>query len=248
MAREFGRNDDAAEFFRRSQKYRNLFDKGSGFLRPRRRDGSWYTPFSPLATEGSGNWQGSGGPGYVEGHAWTYSWFVPHDIGGLADLFGRRDSCVIKLDSCFRVGHFTITNEPDIAYPYLFTYFPGWESRTVDLVRSIREQHFRNTPDGLPGNDDAGTMSAWYVFSALGVYPACPGSGEYRLGIPLFDEIIVTLPQSGGEARTLRIRKTPATGTQGCEVRWNGHTLRPRAILHSDLVGGGTLAFEETSR
>jgi len=244
MAGNFGKDDDYREFSRRAGFYRNLFDTTSLFIRPRLRDGSWLTPFDPLRTEGSGSWTGSGGPGYVEGNAWHYTWFVPHAIDGLAGLFGGSKPFVEKLAECFRNGQFTITNEPDIAYPYLFTYFPGEETRTRSLVGEILDRQFGTGPSGLPGNDDAGAISAWLVFSALGFYPACPASMEYRLGVPLFRRAVITLDQSyyAGEKFVLSTSGN-LHGSSQVSVELNGKQLRPASIDHKDVVAGGELRF-----
>ncbi|MCC6396916.1 MAG: GH92 family glycosyl hydrolase [Bacteroidetes bacterium] len=245
VADAMGKQKQAGTLDRRSGLYVNLFDHETGFLRPRLRNGSWLVPFNPLATEGSGSWEGSGGPGYVEGNAWTYTWFVPHDVAGLANLFGSTDRCASKLDSCFRLNHFTINNEPDIAYPYLFTYFPGWEHRTQEIVDNLCRTAFGIGPDGLPGNDDAGAISAWFVFSALGIYPACPASNEYRLGVPLFESVELDLMDQHGGQHTLRIHKAirPDSPVTGAAAIWNGTPLPVPAVRHEQLVQGGTLEF-----
>jgi predicted alpha-1,2-mannosidase len=247
VAGRMGKQPDAEEFLRRSRLYRNLFDRTTGFLRPRLRTRQLFTPFDPLATEGSGNWGGSGGPGYVEGNAWNYTWSIPHDVPGLAALFGGTDRCAAKLDSCFQLGQFTINNEPDIAYPYLFTYYPGWEHRTRELVETIARDNFGTGPDGLPGNDDAGAISAWYVFSAMGLYPACPASGEYRLGIPLFEEIELQVTGKDGSTQKLAIHNNCHTGSSSApvQVRWNGKLLGSFVIPHAELIKGGTLQFTD---
>jgi predicted alpha-1,2-mannosidase len=247
VAAKLGHQEDAAEFERRAESYRNFFDSATGFLRPRNRDGSWLTPFDPLLSEGSGTWVGSGGPGYVEGNAWHYTWFVPHDVSGLARLFGGIDSCAAKLTRCFTDGHFTINNEPDISYPYLFTYFRGHEYKTPQLVHQIKAGDFGTGPSGLPGNDDAGTISAWYVFSALGLYPADPASCEYRFGIPSFAEATISLspkyyPGSGIRIRGIGLEHW-SSAARVSQMRWNGRDLSAPAIDHQTLIRGGTLEF-----
>ncbi len=236
------KSGDAETFRKRSQYYRNLFDSGAMFMRPRRRDGSWLTPFDPYATEGSGSWKGSGGPGYVEGNAWQYTWFVPHDVPGLISLFGGPSPFARKLDSCFTTGQFSIGNEPDISYPYLFTYLQGREHRAAEIVQTIMDSNFGTGPDGLPGNDDCGTLSAWFVFGALGFYPACPGWDEYRIGLPLFPAAGVELNQSyyaGGEF----IVESGTADVAGASVLLNGHLLSVRRILHHEIANGGRLLF-----
>ncbi len=245
VARRTGRTQDAELFTRRSLLYRLLFDSTSQFIRPKLRNGSWLEPFDPRLTEGSGSWSGSGGPGYVEGNAWQYSWFVPHDIPGLISLFGGPARFVAKLEECFAIGQFTINNEPDIAYPYLFTYIPGEETRTQRHVREIMRTQFGTGPAGLPGNDDAGTISGWYVFSALGFYPACPGSTSYRLGVPAFPKATIALNPEyyPGKEFTVATEGALTESSKIRVVKWNGRPLPDYSISHSDLVSGGSLVF-----
>jgi predicted alpha-1,2-mannosidase len=243
MADSLGRHEIAAELRRRSLAYRKIFDTETGFLRPRNRNGSWMEPFDPLATEGSGSWEGSGGPGYVEGNAWNYTWFVPHDLDGLAALFGGPDALSRKLEECFLNGTFTSTNEPDIGYPYIFALLTGDRMKTRQLVRSIMSNDFSSGPSGLPGNDDAGTISGWYVFSALGFYPFFPGSPEYVLGDPAFDRIVLTLPGTGGSPNILQIERADGPDL----IRLNGKQLG-RTISHGDLIAGGRLLFGSESK
>lgn len=240
-----GLTDEEHEFDRRSRLYASVFDRNTRFLRPRLRNGAWMTPFDPLATEGSGSWTGSGGPGYVEGNAWHYTWFVPHDVHGIVTLLGGPEQCAAKLDSCFHMRHFTINNEPDIAYPYFFTYLPGRESRTREIVHDICKNEFGTGTDGLPGNDDAGTISAWFVFSALGFYPACPGSNEYRLGYPLFEQIDLVLPGPNSTPRTIAIRREGQARARAdlIPAYWNRVPLRSHGLKHQDLIQGGLLSF-----
>lgn len=245
-AKVIGKETDFQEFKHRSLLYRHLFDKNSSFIRPRLRNGQWYSPFDPLATEGSGSWAGSGGPGYVEGHAWNYNWFAPHDIAGLINLFGGIRPFTDKLKECFSKGYFTITNEPDIAYPYLFTYIPGEEGWTSYWVKKIMNENFSAGPDGLPGNDDCGTISGWFVFSALGFYPACPAAAVYQLGVPLFPKAILQLNQRYYPGKPLVIEKT---GSADSRIKPPRIWLRKKEvsrfhIAHEQLVKGGNLVFE----
>lgn len=245
MAGKMNETALAQEYLRRSLFYRNLYDSTSRFIRPRMRNGDWLTPFDPLATEGSGTWSGSGGPGYVEGNAWQYTWFVPHDIAGLANLFGGKEFFIDKLTQCFDRRYFTINNEPDIAYPYLFTYFPGEEYRTQQIVRRIMAEDFGTAPSGLPGNDDAGAISAWFVFSALGFYPACPASDSYQLGIPLFRKCTITLNPQYYPGR--RFSVTVGGRKEFVPEKLHAMVNRKRtggySISHREIVAGGSLLF-----
>jgi predicted alpha-1,2-mannosidase len=225
--------------------YKNIFDEKTLFLRPRLKDGSWHTPFDPLGTEGSGSWEGSGGPGYVEGNAWNYTWFVPHDIPGLIRLFGGKEEFGKKLKECFNNGQFTINNEPDIAYPYLFTYLKGQESLTPVLVRKIIDEEFGTEADGLPGNDDCGTISGWLVFSMLGFYPTCPGSDTYQIGVPVFDTAVIHLNSNYCPAEKFTIKKTVVRkGSKKIgKILLNEITVNDYQLKHEDIVKGGVLVF-----
>jgi len=193
FAKALNRGDVYDTLLNRSLLYKNVFDTTTLFVRPRLKSGNWIEPFDSLITEGSGDWAGSGGPGYVEGNAWNYTWFVPHDIQGLIKIFGGEDKFSDKLLRAFKEKWFTINNEPDFAYPYLFTYIKGKEHLTRQLVTEIMKKEFGTGPGGLPGNDDCGTTSAWFAFSALGFYPDLPASEIYRIGAPLFDKAEIKL-------------------------------------------------------
>lgn len=246
LAGALGYVDDEKEYDRRSLLYKNLFDRKTQFMRPKLSSGEWLDPFDPLETEGSGNWAGSGGPGYVEGNAWNYTWFVPHDVQGLVSLFGGESAFVKKLARCFELGHFTINNEPDIAYPYLFTYFPEHAFRTQGLVRQIMDTEFNSGASGLPGNDDAGTISAWYIFSALGFYPACPASPEYRLASPLFERAVIQLDERyySGREFIIESRGCRSHDSKLRQILLNGVSINNYQLLHEQVVAGGTLVFE----
>ena len=245
LARETGHHETADRFFERAKAYRQLFDPETQFIRPKLKNGHWMEPFNPLETEGSGYWEGSGGPGYVEGNAWNYTWFVPHDIPGLIDLFGGTKPFAEKLLRCFSEGHFTINNEPDIAYPYLFTYAPGFEHHCTAFVREIMLNDFGTGPDGLPGNDDAGAISAWFVFSALGFYPDCPATESYRLGYPLFDKIVVKLDQKfySGSEIVIEKRGIPERSPSQISIVQDGETVKGWDVSHESLTKGSYLTF-----
>lgn len=227
--KELGLKEAHDTLIRRSLLYKNVFDTTTLFVRPRLKNGNWKHPFDSLATEGSGDWAGSGGPGYVEGNAWNYTWFVPHDIQGLIKLFGSEDRFTGKLLRSFKEKWFTINNEPDFAYPYLFTYIKGKEHITQQLVTEIINHEFGTGPGGLPGNDDCGTTSGWFVFSALGFYPDCPASKEYRLTKPLFDRAEIKLNKKYYPGNNIIIEKS--------------NNPDKFMIDHSDLVKGGIFRF-----
>lgn len=227
-------------FYKRSLGYKKMFDPVTQLIRPKLKNGDWMEPFDPLETEGSGDWTGSGGPGYVEGNAWNYTWFVPHDVYGLIELFGGEKEFAEKLLESFNNGQFTINNEPDIFYPYLFQYTENYSHYTSELVDQIMNTEFGIDENGLPGNDDCGTISGWFVFSALGFYPVCPGSDEYVLNEPLFDEIKIQLDQNYYQGNELVIKKIDGNKR---EVIFNGKSVNSNFIKHSELIKGGELIF-----
>ncbi len=233
LADSLGRGADAAMLRRRSMGYRHYYDAESGALRPRTADGSFLTPFDP---KDGANF--SAAPGFHEGSAWNYTFFVPHDVEGLARLMGGRRRFVEKLQRVFDEGLYDPANEPDIAYAYLFSRFRGEEWRTQRETRRLLERHFTTRPDGIPGNDDTGAMSAWAVFTMLGLYPDCPGQPSYTLTAPTFDRAEI---DTGG-GRTLTIEKS---GEGYIDRMWlGGRRLRKFRIGHRELMEGGTLSVE----
>lgn len=191
LADSLGDKVRAREFTRRSQSYRNYFCKEYGTLRPITKDGRFLGDFDPATGKNFENV-----PGFHEASAWCYTFAVPHDIKGLTRLMGGKRGFINSLQGVFDNGHYDPANEPDIVYPYLFSRVKGEEWRTQKEVKNILDTHYRNTPDGIPGNDDTGTMSAWAVFSMMGFYPDCPGEPYYTITTPVFDKVSITTPQS----------------------------------------------------
>ena len=203
LAAELGHAEDAAKFKAQSLKYKHYYCPAFGTLRPLNADGTFLEPFNPRQGE---NFEPV--PGFHEGSAWNYTFYVPHDVLGLAKLMGGRKAFVAKLQKVFDEGLYDPANEPDIAYPYLFSYFKGEEWRTSKIVSELLDKHYTTRPDGLPGNDDTGTMSAWAVFSMMGFYPDCPGNPSYTLTMPRFNRVEITLdPKYNGGRDRLVITK-----------------------------------------
>lgn len=242
MARQLGKSELANQFYNRSLLYKNLFDPITKLIRPKLKNGNWMEPFNEFETEGSGDWIGSGGPGYVEGNAWNYTWFVPHDINGLINLFGGSDEFSKKLYESFTNEQFTINNEPDIAYPYLFRYAKGYEDKTEKLVYQIMNENFGTDHNGLPGNDDCGTISAWFIFSAMGFYPDCPAEDYYTLGYPLFDKITISLNPDyySGENFVIKRKHKP----KETKIYFNDNKIENFRLDHYLLTKGGFLIFK----
>jgi predicted alpha-1,2-mannosidase len=239
-----------SKFMERSRNYLNVWDISSGFMRPRKRDGSFREDFDVLSTHGQG---------FIEGNAWNYSLYVPHDPAELIRLHGGEKRFTEHLDSLFTmylpdsffaeteditregiIGNYVHGNEPSHHVPYLYNY-AGAPRKTQQWVRYIMDHKYLPAPDGLSGNDDCGQMSAWYVFSALGFYPVAPGSDRYDLGSPLVKEATMTL--ENGKTFTVR---TVNQGPENIYVRraeLNGAKLDRTWITHDEIMQGGNLVF-----
>jgi putative alpha-1,2-mannosidase len=161
----------------------------------------------------------------------------------MIERYGGSSAFVEELERSFDDGHFTVNNEPDIAKPYLFAYCPGEEWRAGVRVRQIMARDFTTGPRGLPGNDDAGTISAWFVFSALGFYPVAPAAAEYAVGAPLFREARIRLNGKYFTGKEFVIESQPTAGSSRPVVRLNGVPLTGGLINHADVVAGGRLQF-----
>ena len=167
----------------RAKGWRNYYSKADGAMRPIGKDGKFVGEFDPTAGANFSNTIG-----FHEGSSWNYTFFVPHDIEGLIEVMGKS-KFISTLTNIFEKGYYDPTNEPDIAYPYLFSRVKGYEHLTQDYVRRLLNENYTTTPDGLPGNDDTGTMSTWAVFSMMGIYPDCPGEPYYTITTPRFERV-----------------------------------------------------------
>ena len=240
LAAALGKKEDAKLFYERSLGYRHYFCPEYGTLRPKLPDGTFYAPFNP---EQGANFEPC--PGFHEGSAWNYTFYVPHDIPGFTRLMGGRKAFIDKLQHVFDAGLYDPANEPDIAYPYLFSYFKGEEWRTQKLVKELLAKYFKAAPDGIPGNDDTGTMSAWAIFSMLGFYPDCPGLPEYTLTAPTFDKVTIQLdtryyPQKELVITTVR-PTSDANYIKGIKV--GGKAYKGFRISHDQWVNAGQVEF-----
>ena len=240
LAQQRGDAAFAKQLQERSKGYKNYYSKESGTLRPLNDDGSFLTPFNPRQGE---NFEEV--PGFHEGSAWNYTFFVPHDVEGLAKEMGGSRKFVDKLQMVFDQELYDPANEPDIAYPYLFSRFKGEEWRTQREVNRLLSKHFTSKPDGIPGNDDTGTMSAWAVFSMMGLYPDCPGEPYYTLTSPVFDRVEVDL--DGGKTLTITADRETPDDIYISSMKLGGKPLKKYRIEHSDLINGGNLHLNLTS-
>ena len=241
LAAELGHKSDAKLFRQRSLGYRHYYSKESGTLRPINMDGSFLTPFNP---EAGANFENC--PGFHEGSAWNYTFYVPHDVTGLAKLMGGQKKFVDKLQMVFDKGLYDPANEPDIAYPYLFSYFKGEEWRTQKTVSGLLKKYYTDKPDGIPGNEDTGTMSSWAIFSMMGLYPDNPGSPYYTLTTPVFDKVTLHLDPRfypNGDITITTDRKS-ADQTYIKEMTIGGKKLSSFRISHKQLVEGKNLEMK----
>lgn len=249
MARAMGRKDIATTFDKRAANWKHAFDPGTGFMRARKRDGTFRTPFDP---------QASGyGTDYTEGNAWQYSWYVPHDIAGLAAAHGGNDQLLARIDQVFDarvdprvfehmeditglIGWYAHGNEPSHHVAYLYAA-AGQPWRTQARLKQIMDTQYGPTPDGLAGNDDLGQMSAWYVFTALGFYPVAPGSNQYILGRPFVPRAVLNLP-NGRRFTVIADNLDDAHAYVGA-VALNDQPLNRAFVTHGELMAGGELRF-----
>ncbi|SEG36443.1 alpha-1,2-mannosidase, putative [Bryocella elongata] len=231
FAAALGHKDDAAILFQRSASWRNVFDPETRFVRGRHADGSWITPFDPAMAAT-----------YVtEANPWQYTFFVPHNVEGLMEAAGGSSALIAKLDGLFDAGLYDQGNEPSHGIAYLYN-FAGSPEKTQERVRGLLKTQFGPRPDGLPGNDDAGQMSAWYVLSAMGFFPECPGKLDYSIGSPLFTRIVIHL--SNGRRFTIAAPSNSVERIYVRSVQLDGHPHPGWTFTHRDIVRGSKLSLE----
>lgn len=254
MAKRMGKTEDATYFARRADFYKNLFDSSTQFMRPKKSDGTWKSPFNPSQI---GHAESVGGD-YTEGNAWQYIWHVQHDVPGLIALFGGEEPFLNKLDSLFTlklettqadvtglIGQYAHGNEPSHHVTYLYA-LAGRPERTQELIREIFDTQYSPKPNGLCGNDDCGQMSAWYMFSAMGFYPVNPVSGEYVFGAPQLPEFVLHL--ADGKTFTIKAEGLSEANKYVKSITLNGEPYTKNFISHADIVKGGTLVYQMTDK
>lgn len=241
LAKKLGKEADAKLFEERSWSYRNYFDKSTGMLRPRNADGSWLDPFDPEAGK---NFEAV--IGFVEGNAWQYRFYVPHDTKGLIELLGGDDAFLTALNACFDTDNYDMANEPDITYAYLYNFVKGEEWRTQQRVRELIRKYYFNGPAGIPGNDDTGTLSTWLLYGMMGIYPFCPGDMRYAVTSPVFEEVTIHLNTDYYPGKKLVIEAPMSSDEQVFidKIRWNGKRWKSFFVTHDQLTKGGVLGFE----
>jgi predicted alpha-1,2-mannosidase len=255
LAKKAGNDEVFRQFSRRSENYLNVFNPASGFMQPKLSDRTWKTPFDPLNTHGQG---------FIEGNAWNYSLYVPHDIPRMISLMGGKERFSTHLDSLFTmhladehfketeditrdgiIGCYVHGNEPGHHIPYLYNW-TGHPWKTQEKVRMIMKAMYSDTPDGLCGNDDCGQMSAWYIFSALGFYPVCPGSDWYAIGSPYIKSAVITL--ENGHKLNVRVENQSEENIYIKELRLDGAKYSNNYINHDALLNCDSITFVMDSR
>lgn len=254
VARKLGKTEDYEYFSKRALAYQNYWDKDTHFFRGKNRDGSWVTPFNPVHSTHRND-------AYCEGNGWQYTWLVPHDVEGLISLFGSKEAFASKLDSLFLVnedlgdaaspdisgliGQYAHGNEPGHHTVYLYS-FVGQQWKTAEKVDYILSHMYSDLPDGLQGNEDCGQMSSWYVFSALGFYPVNPSDGMYVFGRPIFDKVVLKLPEN--KVFEIRANNNSVENKYIQSIELNGQPYNKLYISHADIMAGGTLVFTMGNR
>lgn len=245
----------ADAYTERARNYSNVFDPSIGYARPRYSDGTWKPDFNLLNTHGEG---------FIEGNALNYTFYVPQDVKGMIRLMGGEKQFVSKLDSLFTMhlpeeffaqtedvtkegllGGYVHGNEPSHHIPYLYT----WTSqpwKTQYWLREIMNRMYRNNIDGLCGNDDCGQMSAWYILSAMGFYPVCPGTDQYVLGAPYLPYMKLHL--DNGNTLEIKAANVSDKNRYVKRVTWNGKPFTRAYITQDEIMQGGELCFEMVSK
>lgn len=245
FAKALGKKSEYIQFLKQSKGYSNYYDKEFGCLRPKLETGEFLKKFSPLQGQ---NFEPC--PGFHEGTAWQYTFCVPHDIKGLSKLMGGKKNFVNKLQKVFDEDLFDMANEPDIHYPYLFNYWKGEEWRSQKEVQKLIKNYYKNSPGGIPGNDDCGTLSAWIVYSMMGMYPVCPGDTDYALTTPVFDKITIQLDPEFHKGKTWEIVKSAPSQNEESEfefiqnIQLNGKDYKSYFINHDEIVKGGKIEMK----
>ncbi|NRB51602.1 MAG: glycoside hydrolase family 92 protein [Saprospiraceae bacterium] len=255
IALKAGNTDLAEKYARRSLNYQKYFDPNWGFMRGKLADGAWQEPFNP-------NYSDHDISPYVEGNAWQWSWFVPHDVSGFTDLFGSKDRFIAQLDSLFTtssdiegenasaditglIGQYAHGNEPSHHVIHFYNYL-GQPFKAQERIDQVLQTLYAPTPAGISGNEDCGAMSAWYVLNALGFYQVCPGKPEYSIGRPMIDQASIQL--ENGKTFEIHVQNNSPKHRYVAQVKLNGEVLDQPFFNHSALMNGGVLEFEMTDQ
>lgn len=253
VAKKLGKKKEYEEYTKRAKNYMHLFDPNSGFMRAKLKNGKFVEPFDPFYSEHEFSKSQ-----YIEGNAWQHSFFVPHDVRGLAKLFPKKDGLDKMLDTLFTapsymtgenqspdasgfIGQYAHGNEPSHHIAYMYSYL-GKPWKTQEKVRAIIDSMYHERPDGYAGNEDAGQMSAWAVWSMMGLYPASPVNGEYVFGSPALDKSDITMPN--GKTFSIIAKFNSKKNIYIKSITLNGKPYKKTYITHKDMLKGGTLEFQ----
>lgn len=255
IAKGIGNTSVKNKFEERSEYYINVYDPSIGFMRPKLSDGTFRKNFDPMDTHGQG---------FIEGNAWNYGLYVPQNINKMISMMGGKERFSQQLDSLFTmeieekyienheditrdgiIGNYVHGNEPGHHIPYLYNW-TGHPEKTQSRVRMIMDNMYGPTVDGLCGNDDAGQMSAWYIFSSLGFYPVTPGSPDYALGSPLIKEATIHL--DNGKTLKIVANNQSKDNVYVQSVSVNGKKLDGTQLTHQDITNGGEIIFEMSDK
>jgi predicted alpha-1,2-mannosidase len=254
VAKKLGKQADYNRFMKRAESYKKLFDKNTGFMRAKDSNGKFIEPFDPLLSEHGFDGQ------YVEGTAWQHSFFVPHDVNELATLYGGKQNLVKKLDNLFSassilhgdnasvdvsglIGQYAHGNEPSHHIIYMYTAL-GQPQKAAEKIKLVTDSLYKLGPDGLSGNDDCGQMSAWLIWTMMGMYPMNPASGEYVFGYPLLKDAIIKLPNN--KSLLIKVNKIKKQGEAAriYKITLNGKQLPILSISHKEMMMGGVLVMD----
>ena len=249
MAKKMGKQEDADLYARRAMYYKQYFDSEIKFIRPKMDDGSWRTPYDPA---NSIHMVGD----FTEGNGWQYTFFAPHDVYGLIELFGGDEEFITKLDAFFvnndsmgetasaditgLIGQYAHGNEPSHHIAYMYAY-AGQQWKVAEKVRFIMDEFYTDKPDGVIGNEDCGQMSAWYVMSSMGFYQENPSDGVFVFGSPRFDKMTVKV--RGNNTLIIEAENNSKENIYIQEVYFNGKPYKKSYITYDELIAGGTLKF-----
>lgn len=255
LAEAVGDYKNQEKYAKFAQAYELYFDPSTRFMRGLDSKGKWRTPFNPRASNHRND-------DYCEGTAWQWTWFVPHDVEGLVGLMGGEDAFVGKLDSLFTassqmegevvsaditglIGQYAQGNEPSHHVIHMYNYVNRpWQ--TQELLDRVFKEQYRNDPDGLSGNEDCGQMSAWYILNSMGFYQVCPGKPVYSIGRPIFDKVVINLPEN--KTFTITALNNSKENKYIQAVKLNGKDLVTPFFEHKDMINGGTLEFVMTNQ
>ncbi len=243
IAKKLNKKTDYDIYIKRAQAYKNVYDKQTGFMRPRK-NGNWLSPFEPREVNNH----------YTEANSWQYTFFVPQDISGLISLMGGEKQFEQKLDDLFSansategrtqaditglIGQYAHGNEPSHHMAYLYNYI-GKPNKTQEKIHQILTEFYKNDPDGLIGNEDCGQMSAWYVLSSMGFYQVCPGKAEYTIGYPLFDNVTIHL--ENGKKFEIKKQNSNTKFQYIQSSILNGKKSNSSVLSHTTIINGGKL-------